>query len=44
MSCKAETDTDGNVEGPAMDGVPTWIGALEDGMGQGLPPPKSRGE
>ena len=44
VSCKAEPDTDGNVEGPAMDGVLAWIGTLMVGMGWGSPPPKSRGE
>ena len=44
MSRKAETDSDGNGMGPGTDGMPTWIGALADVMGQGSPSPKSTGE
>ena len=39
-----ETDSDGNVMGPATDETPAWIGVLPDEMAQRSPPPKLRGK
>ena len=43
VSFKVETDSDGNDMGHEAEGMPAWIGALADAMGQGSPPPRSTG-